>query len=65
METFKSTELKEGLPPAFVNGDDPACSKTLTNPEVSERALKAVFHNRPSYFSRRQESSETESKLGQ
>lgn len=47
---FKSTELKEFKKAAFVNGDDAAGSKVLTDRKVSQNALRAVFRDRPSYF---------------
>lgn len=50
---FKSTELKDSKEAAFVNGDDAATKKVLTNDHVAQSALRAVFRDRPSYFSKR------------
>lgn len=52
-KSFKSTELKETKAPAFVNGDDAATGKMLTDSRVARNALRAVFKDRPSYFSAR------------
>lgn len=56
MKPFKSTELKDDAVPVFINGDLPATTKTLTDPEVAQRALDAVFHDWPPYFNKPQTS---------
>ena len=53
IKPFKSTELKESREPAFINGDDAAAQKILTDDVVAKNALRAVFRDRPSYFSSR------------
>ncbi len=50
IKPFRSTELKEFTKPVFVNGDDAAHTKLLTDRKVSQNALQAVFKDRPSYF---------------
>lgn len=59
IKPFKSTELKETKEPAFVNGDDAARDKCLTNERIAKNALRAVFRDRPSYFSKRTDASST------
>lgn len=53
IKPFKSTELRDSKEPAFVNGDDAAAKKVLTSDHVAKSALRAVFRDRPSYFSPR------------
>lgn len=50
---FTSTELKASKDAVFVNGDDAAADKVLTDDHVAKVALRAVFRDRPAYFSRR------------
>ncbi len=47
---FRSTELKLGAKPFFVEEDAEIPKKTLTDRAVSHAALSVVFRDRPSYF---------------
>ncbi|MFO1404665.1 MAG: hypothetical protein U1E96_08790 [Azonexus sp.] len=49
-QPFISTELKDTKERAFINGDDAAGNKNLTDDRVAQSALRAVFHDRPDYF---------------
>lgn len=48
-QPFVFDELREDKVRDFVNGDEPACDKNLTDPMISDMAFKAAFWERPAY----------------
>jgi len=45
-DVLPTSEMREDMPPAFINGDDDAASKNLTRRDIAEMAFLSAFSDK-------------------